>query len=244
MISAYFSRIREILDEILETQSDKIRKASEIVANAVERHGNIYAFGCNHANIIAQELVYRTGGLAVINPMPAPGLMLDARPMTMTTGLERLEGYGQILVDETGFKPGDVLVIHSVSGRNGVPVEVADRARKAGASVICITNVKYSESVSSRHSSGKRLLDVSDLVIDNCGDVGDAAIHIEGMPEKVASSSTVAGAAILNAMVAEAVSLLVSRGIAPPVFISSNVEGGDSHNERILREYKENIKYM
>jgi hypothetical protein len=84
--------------------------------------------------------------------------------------------YGRILVNEAGILEGDVFIVHSVSGRNSVPVDAALRARELGAYVICLTNVKYSKSVPSRHASHKRLFEVCDLVIDNCGDVGDAAV--------------------------------------------------------------------
>jgi uncharacterized phosphosugar-binding protein len=131
-----------------------------------------------------------------------------------------------------------------VSGRNNVPVDLSMYAREHGVEVISITNKEYSSNVSSRHPTGKRLFEVSDLCIDNCGCFGDAALDIEGLPEKVAPTSTVIGAAILNALVAETVSEFINRGMIPPVFVSANMEGGDEHNARMLEEYKDNIKYM
>lgn len=244
MIKQYFSKIESILDEALATQEDKIEIAAQKVAQAVERHSNIYAFGCNHAGLLAQELIYRTGGLAVINPLVAPGLTINIRPITLTTGMERLQEYGRLIVDESGVKADDVLIVHSVSGRNAVSVDVAIRARELGAYVICLTNMKYSKSVPSRHASHKKLFEVCDLVIDNCGDIGDAAMAVKGMNSKVASSSTVVGATILNAMMAEAINIIVTDGFTPPVFASSNIEGGDAINRDVLNKYHENIKYM
>lgn len=244
MFEQYFSRVEEILEEVRSTQGEQIRLASEKMAETIERHGNLFAFGSGHAGILAQEMVYRTGGLAVVNLVYAPGLTLDVRPITLTSGVERLRDYGRMLADSSGIGKGDLLIIHSVSGRNTVPVDLAARAKELGACVICLTNLKYSKSVPSRHPSGKHLYEVSDLVIDNCGDIGDAAMCIPGMSQKVASTSTVVGAAILDSMVAETASILAAKGIMPPVFCSANMEGGDEVNRKVLDTYRDNIRYM
>lgn len=244
MKTEYFDEIHRILRQVEATQAEPMDILAARMAGAIKEHKNIYAFGCSHAGILTEELFYRTGGLAVINPILPPGLTLTVRPVTMTSQIERLEGYGKLIVQEAGIAPGDVLIVHSVSGRNPVPVEAALAARESGAFVAAITNIAYSKSVSSRASCGKRLFEVCDIVIDNCGEVGDAVCAIEGMPEKVAASSTVVGAAILNSIVADTVEQLVKSGTVPPVFMSANVEGGDEHNAVMLEEYKDNIKYM
>ncbi len=244
MKARYFDEIHKILRQVEETQFDTMGLLAEKMAEAIRAHKNIFAFGCSHAGILAEELFYRTGGLAVINPILPPGLTLTVRPITMTSQIERIDGYGRMVIENSGIGEGDVLIVHSVSGRNPVPVEAAMAAREKGAFVAALTNLAYSKSVTSRASCGKRLFEVSDVTIDNCGEVGDAVCAIEGMPEKVAASSTAVGAAILNAVVADTVELLVKSGTVPPVFMSANVEGGDSHNEAMLKEYRDNIKYM
>lgn len=244
MIESYIKEIQRILDEILETQKPVMEQVANEMANAVFERRNIFVFGCSHAGILAQEMFYRTGGLAVINPILPPGLTLEVRPVTMTTDMERLEGYGKTILKSAGVKKGDILIIHSVSGRNAVPVEMAIEAGKKGVITVALTNVKYSKSVTSRHSSGKRLFEVCDYLLDNCGSIGDTVCQIPGFQQKVAASSTVSGAAILNAILAETVAGIVEKGMVPPVFISANIEGGDAHNARILNEYKDNIKYM
>ncbi len=244
MYKQYFSRIHEILIDIEQTQSENIEAAADAFASAIQAGHSIYAFGCNHANLLAKELVYRTGGLAVINPIEAPGLDLDARPITLTTDMERLPEYGAVLIRAAGIENGDVVLIHSVSGRNAVTVDAALQAKALGATVICLTNVSYSKSVSSRHVSQKRLFEVSDLVLDNCGDVGDGVVDIPELGQKVAASSTAAGAVIVNAIVVATIEKLIAAQVLPPVFISSNMEGGDEHNQKILDQYKELIHYM
>jgi uncharacterized phosphosugar-binding protein len=123
-------------------------------------------------------------------------------------------------------------------------VDAAIRAREKGGKVIALTNLNTSKTVSSRHSSGKNLYEVADLVIDNCGARGDASLTIAGVPEKVAPTSTAIGAAVLNAIVAQAVYNVVAAGGIPPVFVSANLDEGDAHNARMLERYKDHIFYM
>ncbi len=242
--SEYISRVCEVTQKAWDSQNAQILEAAEQVAQAIMRHDNVYVFGCSHAGILAEEVFYRTGGLAILNPIFFPGFALNTRPITMTSKLERVPGIGRVLVEEHKLKKGDVLIIHSVSGRNTVPVEMAEEARKRGVYTISITSVAYSESVTSRAPSGKKLFQVTDLVIDNCGVPGDAAVRLPGLPEAIGPTSTAVGAAILNAMVIEAVEKLIERGVVPPVFMSANLDGGGEHNARIFEEYSDNIFYM
>lgn len=170
--------------------------------------------------------------------------MLNTKPVTMTSRLERIPGIGRMLLLENHLRKGDVLLIHSVSGRNTVPVEMAIEASKTGVYVIALTNMEYSSGAASRHPSGKKLYEVSDLVLDNCGVPGDAAIRLEGLEEAVGPTSTAVGAALMNGLIIEVVEKLINDKIVPPVFLSANLDGGDEHNRKIFKEYKDNIFYM
>ena len=205
---------------------------------------NIFAFGCSHAGLLALELYYRTGGMALINPVRAPGLCLDIDPATMTSQMERLPEYGKVIIDNQPLGAGDVIIIHSVSGRNTVTIDAAIRAREKGAYVIALTSMETTTALKSRHPSGKNLYEVSDLVLDNCGCLGDGALDIPGVMEKVGPTSTAVGAAMLNAMMAQAVELITAAGGVAPVFVSANLEGGDEHNKKMLSQYKDHIFYM
>ncbi|MBR7077359.1 MAG: SIS domain-containing protein [Clostridia bacterium] len=227
-----------------ETQRDTFAAVSERLAEAVETKHNIFVFGCSHAGILAEEVFYRTGGLAVINPIFFPGMMLNTRPVTMTSSLERLPGLGKIIFEKNRVAEGDVLILHPVSGRNSVPVDMALCAAGKGVTTVAITNLNYSRAVNSRHPSGKRLFEVCDFVIDNMGDVGDAAVEIDGLPEKIGPTSTAVGAALINALVIDSVNKMIRDGIVPPVLMSANIDGGDEHNERVFKEYADNIFYM
>lgn len=243
-IAAYLDQVTRTLSEARETQRGALSAGARMMADAALGGHSLFAFGCSHAGLLALELYYRTGGMALINPIRAPGLNLDVDPATMTSQMERLTGYGRVIIDHQPVRAGDVVIIHSVSGRNPVPVDAALRVRELGGRVIALTSLQYSRGVSSRHPSGKNLYEVADLVIDNCGCPGDGAVALPGLAEKVGPTSTAVGAALLNAMMTQAVQFMLEAGATPPVFMSANVEGGDRHNRDMLRAYGDHIYYM
>lgn len=240
----YIQIVQQTIAQAWESQRDTISEISRSIRQTLENHHSVYIFGCSHAGILAEEAFYRTGGLAVINPIFFPAFMLNTRPVTMTSQMERIDGLGKILADANGLNQGDLLIIHSVSGRNNVPVEFAMEAKSRGVTTVAITNVRYSSAVTSRHSSGKRLFEVCDLVLDNCGTVGDAAVELEGLAEKIGPTSTACGTALLNGIIIETVEGFLENGQVPPVFMSANLDGGDAHNQAIFQQYKNQIKYM
>lgn len=244
MTFKYFDKIKELIDRVEIEEKENMIKATKVIVDAVFSKKSIFSFGASHAGILSEELFYRAGGLVVINPIFAKNLMLDTYPITLTSEMERLEGYGTVIAKKSNISSGDIVIVHSVSGRNPVSIEVAMEAKKIGATVICITNLKYSKEVSSRHSSGKNLYQVSDIVIDNHGDKGDACIEIEGLDQKVSPTSTVIAATIMNSIVAQATQELIDNGLkTPPIFYSANIDGGDDLNKRIFEEYKDMIHY-
>ena len=240
----YLDKIYSILQEVSKRETHNIDKAVDMLTEKIKNKNQIFAFGASHAGILTQELFYRAGGLAVINPIFEPSLMLNLRPVTMTSQMERVDGFGTIIADNSELKKGDVVIVHSVSGRNPVAIDFVLTAKQKGAEIIAITNVLYSSSVTSRHSSGKRLYEVADLVIDNHGDIGDACIKVTGLEQNVAPTSTVIGATILNIIVSETVRKLVSQNEVAPVFFSANIDGGDQHNKKMLEVYKDIIHYQ
>jgi len=240
----YFDEILSHLQRLEESQMEKIAEAATIIADSIANGHSIFAFGCSHASILTQEIYYRAGGLMLVNAIFAPGLTLDYRPVLQTSQIERLGGLAKIVLDGTPARAGDVLLIFSTSGRNAVPVEMALEAKGRGMTVIAITSMPYSGSVSSRHKSGKRLFEIADLVLDNEADAGDALLEIPGVAQKVGPISTIAGAAILNAVIVQTVANLIERGIDPPIYMSGNLDGGDEYNRQMLERYRDRIHYL
>ncbi|MCO7124231.1 SIS domain-containing protein [Sporolactobacillus shoreicorticis] len=244
IMNTYFEHVKQIAETVLETQEENMRAAANFFAETIKSGHTIYAFGASHAGIITEELFYRTGGLALINPVLTPSLMLNTKPVTMTSKMERLSGFGKIIFSTLPASEGDTLLIHSVSGRNPVSIEMAIAAQEKGLNTVALTNLTYSKQVTSRHSSGKRLFEVCDLVIDNCGDFEDSSMQLAGLEQKVAPTSTAIGSLIANAIVLKTAEKLLDEGITPPVFHSSNVDGGDAFNTKIFKAYTEQIHYM
>jgi uncharacterized phosphosugar-binding protein len=240
----YLDAIIELLQEVRETQSDAIEKAAQAVADAIQADHLVYVFGAGHAGILAQELFYRAGGLVPINPILPPGLTTDVRPVTLTSRLERLPNFGAQIIVETPIEAGDVLIVHSVSGRNAAAVEVAQGGKKRGAYIIAVTSLEYSRSVEPRQPGMPRLFEVADLVLDNRAPVGDALVEVPGMQQRVSPSSTVTGAAMLNTVVSSAVGLIHERSGDAPVFMSANLDGGDEYNRRWLDYYRGRLIYL
>lgn len=240
----YLDKVQHLLNVVQQKEQSNIDAATKLLVSANQQKNSIYIFGASHAGILAEEMYYRAGGMMTINAIFGREVMLDRKPITFTSKMERLEGYGTELASTVAFKPNDVLILHSVSGRNPVIIDLALAAKKKGVKIIGLTNVTYSRSVTSRHSSGKRLFEVADIVIDNHGDIGDAACQLKGAPQKVGPTSTVIGAAILNTIIVEASQQLVQQGIgAAPVFYSANLDGGDEKNQQLVNEYQTMIHY-
>jgi len=238
----YFSEVSRVLAQVASTQAAAVEQASQAAADALLGGGMIYTFGTGHSHILAEEIFYRAGGLVRVYPILDDPLMLHINA-SRSSRIERLSGYAQTLLED-GPNPqkGDVLFIFSNSGRNAVPLEMAVEAKKRGVTTVCITNLTHSGQVTSRHPSGKRLFELCDIVIDNCGCEGDAAIKVGD--QVCGPTSTAIGAAILQAIVCGAVEKVQQAGQIPEVFCSSNVDGGDAVNEAYIEKYRSSIRML
>jgi uncharacterized phosphosugar-binding protein len=212
----------------------RLSAAADVLTDTIAAGHVIHAFGSGHSHMLAEELFYRAGGLVRVRPILFEGLMLHASAPLSTT-LERMPGLAAALLADHPMEAGDALVLASNSGSNAVTTELARLAHDAGVRTIAITSLRHATSGAARVHGGQRLHELADVVIDNGGEVGDAAVDIEGLDTRVAPTSTVVGAAILEALVAEVAERLVARGTVPEVYASSNVAGGDAANDRYLR---------
>lgn len=233
----YIEGIVNLMDRLLVQELGKIREAAKLISRAIAAGRTLHAFGTGHSHILAEELFYRAGGLASVNPILEEGLMLH-RSALLSTQLERLEGLAAILLKQQPIQAGDVIIIASNSGRNSVTIEMALEAKALGLSVIAITSMNHTLSSNSRHGSGKKLYEIADITIDNHGCVGDASVDIANLLVKVAPTSTVIGAAIVNAIAAEVAELLIQAGVEPEYISSSNTDLGDIYNRRVIQKYK------
>jgi uncharacterized phosphosugar-binding protein len=239
----YYEAVIRLLGEIQRSQAQAIDRAADLIFASLAADGVLHVFGSGHSHSVAEEAFHRAGGLIPVNAMTEP-FLTPLTPPQKSGRLERVSGIAAILLDYHEPRPGDVLLIVSNAGINAVPVELALEAKKREVTVIAITSLRHSQAVASRHASGKRLFEVADLVIDNCGEAGDGAVTFPGLAEKVGPTSLLAGAFIVNAIVCGVVERFIVKGLSPPVYRSANLPGGDEHNRRLEAKYKGRIKLL
>jgi uncharacterized phosphosugar-binding protein len=235
-IERYYELLLGQLERIRRTQWEKIEQAGAWLGESLLNEGWLYAFGAGHSHLLAEEIFYRAGNLARATPILDEKLMLHEQAIEATY-MERKPEYGREILARYPVKKGDVLVVISNSGRNAVPIDVALEGRERGMRVIAITNLTQSMAWPSRHSSGKRLAEVAELAIDNCGVNGDSVLELAGLPGAAGPTTTSTGALIMNAIIVEGIEYASSRGKPPEIFISSNTNG-DDHNDLLLQKYK------
>lgn len=240
MNKTYLKNIYALLEKLENTQEKTIDQVAAVCVDCIANGGLLYFFGTGHSHMIAEEPFYRAGGLACVYPMLETDLMLH-EGASKSSGYERLEGLGNLVVCNTGLTKGDVLFIASNSGRNCAVIDAAIEAKKQGAITVAITSLDHTTQVTSRHSSGLNLYQVCDYVLDNCGEVGDASVLLPGMSQKIAPTSTVMDVTLVNLILVNTVELLLQKGIQPPVFMSANTDAGDAANKAVLKRYKGRI---
>lgn len=240
----FFGAAIGLLERVRDEEAANVAAAGKAITDTVAAGGRVFAFGAGHSSLAAQDVVYRAGGLALMNLLNVPGVMgVDVMPATLGSALERVDGLASAVLDSSPATAGDVLVIISLSGRNALPVEMALNARALGLTVIGVTSVAYATETKSRHVTGTYLKDHCDIVLDSKIAVGDAELSADGIEAPFGPASTVVTSALMQAMVATAAGDLVERGIEPPMLRSGNVDGGHDWNGRVMTEYGDRIFY-
>jgi uncharacterized phosphosugar-binding protein len=240
----YINGLQRVLERIKREQANNVKQAGLYVADALTAGGIVHTFGTGHSHLIADEAFFRAGGIAAVNPILHERLIF-LKGALESTRTEQESGFARQLLLEQDVRDVDVCIVISNSGRNAAPVEMAFEMKGRGLKVIAITNLEQSRNSTPRNLTGKRLYEVADVVIDNCVPSGDALLELVGLETHVGPSSTVAGAAIINGIVIEAVSELLRRGEATPVLPSANTEGvSEQALNELLRRYAGRIKYL
>lgn len=243
----YRDRITAILQQIWSTQTAKIEAAAAMMAESIARGGLVHLFGSGHSVLPVQDIFPRYGSYPGWRPL------MDARLMwTNVIGsggakgllwLERREGYAALLFENEPIRGGDVMLVFSHGGLNAAAMEVAMESHQRRLQVVAVTSMDNYRQRDAAHSSGKKLADVADLVIDNCCPAIDALVQIEGWKAPVAASSTVAAVTISMALVAQVAAELARRGLERKVFVSPNVPGiPRDNNDQVYLDYEASLK--
>lgn len=232
----FYKDTRALQKSVYENNKEILRASGKRIADCLAADGVLHTFGSGHSHILASEIERRAGGLIPVSSIYDP-----------TEGWsEQIEGYGARLFQRYAYKyavqKDDIVIIISNSGRNASPIEVALEAKAAGLDIVVITSVDMSKNTFSRHVSGKKLYQLGDFVLDNCGVPGDAIIQPTGFDLKVGPTSTISGALLLNLLTLETIEQLISLGFTPPTYISQNADGGAEHNEKLAKKYRHRIR--
>jgi uncharacterized phosphosugar-binding protein len=236
MLDRYADAARHALGEVAATQGEALEEAARLVADSVAAGGMLHLFGAGHSQLLALDAYARAGGLACVNPILDPALS-PAAGLELAR-VERTEGRAAEILEGEDLRPGEVVLVVSNSGVNAVPVEVALGCRERGLRVVALTNLEQAKATAPRHSSGARLHELADVVIDNRCPPGDAALELAS-GTRVGPLTTVVGAAVVAALCARVAELLEAQGHTPPVLTSQNLDGPSvaDHNAALMAPY-------
>jgi len=229
----YFDDLIARLTTLKTSLAEPMKLAEAAIVEAAGRDGLVYVFGTGHSHMLAEEVHFRAGGLALTVPILSGPTMLHEGAVAGTT-FERTEGVVGPIIDRYPIGPNDILFVSSNSGINAVPLEAARIGKQKGATVIAITSVAYSSAAA---KGRERLADIADIVLDNGSPPGDAVIAIEGSPLKVGPVSTAIGVTIINAILAAVAARLASEGNAP-IYLSANMPGAKDINEQLVARFR------
>ena len=248
MDKTYFSKIVENLEKINETQSENIKKAASLMADAIQedRLINVYGGG-GHTTLCMGEMFFRAGGLANINPIVENGLTVFNQALKYLE-LERTVNYGSAIMKYYKLQPGDLLIVFHNIGINPATIDAVMEAKKAGAKIVAVSSSYWQNEMPAdhfiRHPNKTNLFDYADVCIDDFNPVGDAVINVEGFETPIAPVSNIVDFYIAHMLEIECVRECIHRGIVPPVWSSANTPGGDEKNAKYLEKYSPRIKML
>jgi uncharacterized phosphosugar-binding protein len=241
---SWIGRAHEVLDTIARTQGEAIETASRFCAESIGGGGVVHTFGTGHSRIPVEELFPRYGSYPGFHPLVELSMtfhtqVVGANGQRQAMFIERVEGLAEQILANFALRETDAMIVFSASGLNAVPIEMAQQARKAGLRVIAVTALAESRSAPVRHSSGTRLADHADVVIDLCTPPGDALCSVDGLDVPVGPGSTLAAVAIVNEIKVRVAELLTAAGAMPPVLTSKALVGAEESAARFEAAYLE-----
>lgn len=241
---AYLDAAEAILRRIRDNEMDNIDRAAEICAHTIANDGLVHMFGTGHSRVFVEEMYPRHGSFPGFHPIVELSLtyhnqVVGANGQRQAMYLEHLEGFAPVILRNFVIAPPDSFLIFSNSGVNEVVVEMALEARKRNLPVIAVVSRDHCERQPARHSSGKKLIDVADVIIDNGTPAGDAMVRIPGLEDPVGPGSTIGGATVANALKCAIAEKLTAMGRPPLVLTSSHFIGAEESQRRFDQSYDE-----
>ena len=233
-MSEYLHKITACLEQIEKEEGERLNAVSRLVAETIKNGGLIFTFGCGHSHLPGLDAFYRAGGLANVSPMLDTDLMLH-NGAAKSSRMEKMSGIASEIFRRYTPSEKDIIFIFSASGKNQVPIEMAQAAKSAGVKSIGVSAWSYIEKGGKLHENVDIAIDCKVPYGDACMDVGDS---------KMGGISTYAACFILNTCLIGGAKLALQDGVKPPVYISGNVEGGREHNITLENLYMGRVKHL
>jgi uncharacterized phosphosugar-binding protein len=250
--STFFEQAIELLQQLRRTQSDVIQKAAELCADRIARGGLVFLFGNGHSRMMCEEMTPRQGCYAgfvalVEQALSNHAAIIGANGLRSPLYLENYEGYAEEILRSFHFGPNDAFIVISTSGIRPVVVEMAMGARGRGLPVIAIVSRAHCDQAKPAHSSGKKLTDCADIIIDNQCPPGDCVVELQGLEWRTGPVSTITGATIINMIRCGAAEALLKRGVKPVMLPSHQFVGNTSAAEQLeefYEAYRKSLKHL
>lgn len=236
----YYETVLKQLEKQVKEEENNIEKAAQFCAESVCKDRVIHAFGCGHSQMFGEEMFYRSGGLVPVNAILLPHFSLNPKAR-LSSAVERIEGLSDKVLAQYNTSKDDTMIITSISGRNAGVIDMALAAKKIGMKVVALVSEEFSKNVTSRHSSGKNLKEIADVVIDIKCEYGDACLELDGVDGKFGGTSTVLAIMAVEMISTRTIELCVEKGYKPPIFISGNTDEGDRINNERIEKYSKII---
>ena len=248
----YYEKTLTLLERLRSTQMEQVERAAEICADRIARGGLVFLFGAGHSRMICEEMTPRQGGFTgfvalVEDAVSNHASIVGANGLRGPLYLEKYEGYAEEILRNFRFGPHDALFVISTSGIRPLIVEMALGARRRSMPVLAMVSRNHCEQSPPGHSSGNKLIDVADVVLDNQCPAGDCVLEIEGMSWRTGPVSTVTGAMLINMVRVETAERLLERGIEPEVLPSHQFIGhvdADEQLDRFYEAYRKSLAHL
>jgi len=246
----WLNQVKKVMDKIEKTQMDNVKKAAELMANSIEKGKWVHTFGCGHATLPIEEMYPRIGGFVGFHPIIELPLsffthIVGEMGVRQFVFLERVEGYGNEIMKSYTFDSEDTMWIFSHSGINNVNIDVALEAKKRGMKIVVCGSAKAFQDKETRHSSGKQIFQLADVVIDSCVPAQDACVDLKNHQDKIGPVSTMAFVTCVWLTITTTAEILADRGVQLFIHPSHNVPGDTTAKERLesaLSEYQKKVK--
>ncbi len=234
LLDRYYEAIDDLFLKVRQTQRENIEKAGKMIAESVENGGCIHVAPIVHG--VDGDIIHRGGGPSFYRrfnyKLNVENVTRERDRSDLDTNMEGLATYA---LKASKVRPGDVLIVSSVSGRTAHVVDLAYEAVKMGVKVIALISMEYATQVDAVHSSGKKLYEFVDLAIDNCAPAAEAMLEVEGIESRYGASSGMSSTYILWGVTSVAIEILLEHGKTPGIYQSANYSGGTEYNNNFVR---------